>query len=158
MSCCSSSEPARAKEVNKHIKQLDKAMKKTVRLLLLGAGESGKSTFTKQLKRINVEGGFDVEERKSYTYFIYRIIYKCVMILATCVVEQEWIEDGDDVMVCFWWSEVVVVFEMLLRLVWWFVWLFCLLRLSRLFGFKGYFDWVWWLALSWWGFIGLFGF
>jgi len=48
---------------------------KEIKLLLLGSGESGKSTVAKQLKIINL-GGFDVDERKSYIPIIFtNVIY-----------------------------------------------------------------------------------
>lgn len=62
------------KERNERIKgQLAKdkdSMSTTVKLLLLGAGESGKSTIAKQMKIIHLDG-FPEEERNSYKAVIF---------------------------------------------------------------------------------------
>ena len=41
-----------------------------IKLLLLGAGESGKSTFVKQMKIVH-GGGFSINELKSYISIIH---------------------------------------------------------------------------------------
>lgn len=53
----------RKKKINKRIKEWKKSEQKQINLLLLGTGESGKSTITKQMKILYVQG-FDDEERK----------------------------------------------------------------------------------------------
>lgn len=68
-------------------RQLDKAQQKDAqrdkivkKLLLLGAGESGKSTLFKQM--ITIYGhGFPVEERKTYCSVIYTNIIACMRAL-----------------------------------------------------------------------------
>lgn len=76
MGCASSSEDIdrQASEINKNI---DKRLKeyraqaaRDVKLLLLGAGESGKSTIVKQMKIIH-EGGFTTDDSHQYKPVIY---------------------------------------------------------------------------------------
>ena len=47
-----------------------------MKLLLLGAGESGKSTIVKQMKIIH-ETGYSDEEKKAYRYTSYSLLDPC---------------------------------------------------------------------------------
>jgi len=58
------------KEIAKFLKDEKKKMDEEVKLLLLGAGESGKSTIAKQMKILHLEG-FSAEERLTYKSIIY---------------------------------------------------------------------------------------
>lgn len=73
MGCGGSKEDSSARERNDAIEaQLKKDrmnMRNEVKMLLLGAGESGKSTVLKQMKLIN-EGSYTREERESYIEII----------------------------------------------------------------------------------------
>lgn len=51
--------------IDKQIKKEAKSFKATHRLLLLGAGESGKSTIVKQMKILHVNGFTEAERRKT---------------------------------------------------------------------------------------------
>eukprot|EP01118_Nematostelium_gracile_P012954 TRINITY_DN4817_c0_g1_i1.p1 TRINITY_DN4817_c0_g1~~TRINITY_DN4817_c0_g1_i1.p1 ORF type:complete len:357 (-),score=84.82 TRINITY_DN4817_c0_g1_i1:14-1084(-) len=67
--------------VEKYLKQERRKFEREVKLLLLGAGESGKSTIAKQMKIIHL-GGFEEEERKTYIPIIRaNVIYnsKCLI-------------------------------------------------------------------------------
>ncbi|KAG2222935.1 hypothetical protein INT45_012913 [Circinella minor] len=57
-------------EINNQLQMEKLNMKNHVKLLLLGAGESGKSTLLKQMKLIH-EGGFSLDERIAYREIIY---------------------------------------------------------------------------------------
>ena len=57
-------------------------MENEVKLLLLGAGESGKSTVAKQLKIIH-QDGFTEEERASYKSIIYNNTVASMRVLVT---------------------------------------------------------------------------
>ncbi|KAK9704366.1 guanine nucleotide-binding protein subunit alpha [Basidiobolus ranarum] len=74
MGCCVSHDDLEGRRKNDEIEnQLKKdrvSQKNEVKMLLLGAGESGKSTVLKQMKLIH-EGGYSVEERESYKEIVY---------------------------------------------------------------------------------------
>ncbi|XP_026530813.1 guanine nucleotide-binding protein subunit alpha-11-like isoform X2 [Notechis scutatus] len=55
-----------------------------LKLLLLGTGESGKSTFIKQMKIIH-GSGFTEEERKSYTKLVYQNIYSAMQAMVSAM-------------------------------------------------------------------------
>ncbi|KZF23601.1 guanine nucleotide binding protein, alpha subunit [Xylona heveae TC161] len=56
---------ARSQEIDRMIRQDQKRNQTRIKLLLLGAGESGKSTVLKQMKLINADG-FSKSERKDF--------------------------------------------------------------------------------------------
>ncbi|WRX32533.1 Guanine nucleotide binding protein (G-protein) [Theobroma cacao] len=81
-------ENAQAAEIERRIEQETKAEKHIQKLLLLGAGESGKSTIFKQARQINwpfikllFQTGFDEAELKSYIPVIHANIYQTIKIL-----------------------------------------------------------------------------
>lgn len=61
---------ARSKQIEKNLKEDGVQAAKDIKLLLLGAGESGKSTIVKQMKIIH-ESGFTVEDFKQYRPVVY---------------------------------------------------------------------------------------
>ncbi|KAM3587246.1 hypothetical protein VKS41_002282 [Umbelopsis sp. WA50703] len=70
--CASSSNPdsSRSKQIDKQIKMDEKKAKTEVKLLLLGAGESGKSTVLKQMRLIHA-AGFSASEKEAYRIVIF---------------------------------------------------------------------------------------
>ncbi|BFZ12731.1 hypothetical protein BsWGS_15770 [Bradybaena similaris] len=60
----------RSKAIEKNLKEAGLQAAKDIKLLLLGAGESGKSTIVKQMKIIH-EGGFTLEDNKQYKPIVY---------------------------------------------------------------------------------------
>jgi guanine nucleotide-binding protein G(o) subunit alpha len=74
MGCAMSAEErasrARSKQIEKNLKEDGVQAAKDIKLLLLGAGESGKSTIVKQMKIIH-ESGFTVEDFKQYRPVVY---------------------------------------------------------------------------------------
>ncbi|XP_030222750.1 guanine nucleotide-binding protein G(o) subunit alpha isoform X1 [Gadus morhua] len=60
----------RSKAIEKNLKEDGVTMAKDVKLLLLGAGESGKSTIVKQMKIIH-EDGFSGDDVKQYKPVVY---------------------------------------------------------------------------------------
>ncbi|RXG58974.1 Guanine nucleotide-binding protein subunit alpha-13, partial [Armadillidium vulgare] len=63
----------RSREIDKELQKERRRFKRQVKLLLLGAGESGKSTFLKQMRIIH-GFRFDQEELNEYKLTIYRNI------------------------------------------------------------------------------------
>ena len=74
MGCGMSSDKQRCIEINNRIEEQIKidrvAAKREIKILLLGAGESGKSTIFKQLRIIH-NNGYNEEERKQYKSIVY---------------------------------------------------------------------------------------
>lgn len=80
MACllCDSNAPPELKAQKNHSKQIDamlskhgKVFKQEIKILLLGPGESGKSTIFKQMKIIQTNGGFKDDELASYKYIVF---------------------------------------------------------------------------------------
>lgn len=72
MACCNRGNTEQAKKdaaISAMLAEDGKKQDAEVKLLLLGAGQSGKSTVAKQMKIIHMDG-FSVDERKSYTSVI----------------------------------------------------------------------------------------
>lgn len=78
MACCLSEEALEQKRINQEIeKQLrrdKKDSRRELKLLLLGTGESGKSTFIKQMRIIHGSGYSD-EDKRSFTRLVYQNIF-----------------------------------------------------------------------------------
>ncbi|KAG5244060.1 guanine nucleotide-binding protein [Salix suchowensis] len=78
-------ENAQAAEIERRIEQETKAEKHIQKLLLLGAGDSGKSTIFKQVRRNTYktlfQSGFDEAELKSYIPVIHANVYQTIKIL-----------------------------------------------------------------------------
>ena len=74
MGCGQSSESKEGKQRNEEIEnqlKRDKLnLRNEIKMLLLGAGESGKSTILKQMKLIH-EGGYSRDERESFREVSY---------------------------------------------------------------------------------------
>lgn len=77
MACCLSEEAKEQKRINAEIEKQLKADKRNARrelkLLLLGTGESGKSTFIKQMRIIHGQGYSD-EDKRGYIPLVYQNI------------------------------------------------------------------------------------
>nr|XP_061804611.1 guanine nucleotide-binding protein subunit alpha-14-like [Nerophis lumbriciformis] len=79
--CCMSAEARESKHISDQIETQLKKDKKNCRrelkLLLLGTGESGKSTFIKQMRIIH-GGGYSEKEKQNYAKLVYQNIYTSV--------------------------------------------------------------------------------
>ncbi|KAL1251257.1 hypothetical protein QQF64_019053, partial [Cirrhinus molitorella] len=79
--CCLSEEERNAVAINNEIKHIlaeqKKRQRKEIKVLLLGTGESGKTTFMKQMKIIH-ENGFSEDERRGYTKLVFQNIFQAI--------------------------------------------------------------------------------
>lgn len=75
-------ENSQAAEIERRIERETKAEKHIHKLLLLGAGESGKSTIFKQIKLL-FQTGFDEAELKSYIPVIHANVYQTIKVCNT---------------------------------------------------------------------------
>uniref|UniRef100_F6PR32 Uncharacterized protein n=2 Tax=Ciona intestinalis TaxID=7719 RepID=F6PR32_CIOIN len=83
MGCASSTSgdamaATRSRQIDRGIKEDAKHVDKEVKLLLLGAGESGKSTIAKQMK-ILYKDGFSEKERNSYRHVVYANVVQSIV-------------------------------------------------------------------------------
>jgi len=79
---CGSEDDKRNRDIEDFLKRQKDQSKDEVKLLLLGPGESGKSTIFKQMKILQKKGGFSKEELQSYKYIVYG---NCVTQMKTLV-------------------------------------------------------------------------
>ncbi|KAI8889428.1 guanine nucleotide binding protein, alpha subunit [Backusella circina FSU 941] len=69
-----------SRKIDKQIKADHKRMKKEVKLLLLGAGESGKSTVLKQMRLIHASG-FKPSEREGFRVIVFLNVFQTMQTL-----------------------------------------------------------------------------
>ncbi|KAF7304019.1 Heterotrimeric G-protein alpha subunit [Mycena indigotica] len=77
-------ERARSDAIDRTIQEDSKRFKKECKILLLGSGESGKSTIVKQMKIIH-QRGYDTQERAVYRPTIYKNVLDSAATLARVV-------------------------------------------------------------------------
>ncbi|KAG4072419.1 hypothetical protein HA402_004351 [Bradysia odoriphaga] len=70
----------KSRQIDKTLKREDRARKRQVKVLLLGAGESGKSTFLKQMRIIHGVN-FEPELVREYQHVIYQNLVKGMQVL-----------------------------------------------------------------------------
>jgi len=87
----------RQKDIEEQLRRDRKALESEVKLLLLGAGESGKSTIAKQMKIIHLDG-FSKEERLSYKDIIHSNIITSSRVLSRAAesVDQKYRDTVDE--------------------------------------------------------------
>jgi len=81
-------EEARNRDINSQLADARRQLTSEVKLLLLGAGESGKSTIAKQMKIIHLHG-FTSEERLTYKSIIYNNVVASMKSLVTAAREKD---------------------------------------------------------------------
>jgi len=69
--CLSTDDKKKSQQIDKVLNADRRRLREEVKLLLLGPGESGKSTIFKQMKIIQDHGGFTTDELQSYKYIVY---------------------------------------------------------------------------------------
>ncbi|XP_038258568.1 guanine nucleotide-binding protein subunit alpha-14 isoform X1 [Dermochelys coriacea] len=79
--CCLSAEEKESQrisaEIERQLRRDKRDARRELKLLLLGTGESGKSTFIKQMKIIHGSGYTD-EDKKSFTKLVYQNIFTAI--------------------------------------------------------------------------------
>lgn len=75
-------------EIEKQLKDDRKKQGKEVKILLLGAGESGKSTVLKQMRLIN-KGGFTEDERRQWRVVIFNNLVQAFNIVLRAMAEHD---------------------------------------------------------------------
>ncbi|KAL4895916.1 guanine nucleotide binding protein, alpha subunit [Aspergillus ambiguus] len=85
MGSCVSSEQTdeqkrRSQAIDRTIDEDSKRLRKECKILLLGSGESGKSTIVKQMKIIH-QNGYSVEELAMYRLTVYKNLLDCAKVL-----------------------------------------------------------------------------
>ncbi|EYC34181.1 hypothetical protein Aduo_002033 [Ancylostoma duodenale] len=83
MACCLSEEAREQKRINQEIeKQLQRDKRnarRELKLLLLGTGESGKSTFIKQMRIIHGNGYSD-EDKRAHIRLVYQNVFMAIQV------------------------------------------------------------------------------
>ncbi|KAK3716035.1 hypothetical protein LTR37_006765 [Vermiconidia calcicola] len=78
----------KSREIEKQLREDQKRAAKEVKLLLLGAGESGKSTVLKQMRLIHSKG-FSTQERKQWKITIFQNLLHAFQVVFGAMEEQE---------------------------------------------------------------------
>ncbi|KAI5295754.1 Guanine nucleotide-binding protein alpha-2 subunit [Ascosphaera acerosa] len=81
-------ERQRSHAIDKKIEEDAKRLSKECKILLLGAGESGKSTIVKQMKIIH-QNGYTEEELRSYRSTVYKNLLECAACLLKALRELD---------------------------------------------------------------------
>jgi energy-coupling factor transporter ATP-binding protein EcfA2 len=92
-------EKERSRQIDAQLRKDKKELRKEMKLLLLGAGESGKSTVAKQMKIIYLEG-FTESERRPYKEIIYSNIIMSMRALVLAVEKDDGVSVAEDNQVC----------------------------------------------------------
>ncbi|XP_062869166.1 guanine nucleotide-binding protein subunit alpha-11-like [Trichomycterus rosablanca] len=79
--CCLSEDERKSVAIDKEIRRIlaeqKKRERREIKVLLLGTGESGKTTFIKQMRIIHGKG-YSEEDRRSFTKLVYQNIFTAV--------------------------------------------------------------------------------
>ncbi|XP_059690426.1 guanine nucleotide-binding protein subunit alpha-14 [Gavia stellata] len=82
--CCLSAEEKESQrisaEIERQLRRDKRDARRELKLLLLGTGESGKSTFIKQMRIIH-GSGYTEEDRKGFTKLVYQNIFTAMQVM-----------------------------------------------------------------------------
>ncbi|KAI8071224.1 guanine nucleotide binding protein, alpha subunit [Gongronella butleri] len=95
----SSTEGKRSREIDKEIDKERKQQTRHCKILLLGSGESGKSTILKQMKIIN-QNGFSQDELGSWRTVIFRNLYDSAQAIVNAMQQFEYQYTSQDIKDC----------------------------------------------------------
>jgi len=87
--CVVSEQYSQNHEIEKGLKKDRARLREEVKLLLLGPGESGKSTIFKQMKILQDGGGYSKDELQGYKYIIYTNCVSQMKVLAGVVIKYD---------------------------------------------------------------------
>ncbi|XGW35810.1 hypothetical protein V3C99_019193 [Haemonchus contortus] len=79
--CCSRRQDEQTKAIERQLHNERKVLRRQVKILLLGSGESGKSTFIKQMNIIHGAGEFTADEVRAYRQQIYQNVISAMRVL-----------------------------------------------------------------------------
>ncbi|KAK6114315.1 G-protein alpha subunit family protein [Brugia pahangi] len=79
--CCGRHVDEQTRIIEKQLQKEKKQLRRQVKILLLGSGESGKSTFIKQMVIINGRGEFTADEIRAYRQQIYQNVIAAMRVL-----------------------------------------------------------------------------
>ncbi|KYR01014.1 G-protein subunit alpha 5 [Tieghemostelium lacteum] len=88
MGCLLTVEAKKSREIDYRLRKDGDVTKNETKLLLLGPGESGKSTIFKQMKIIQDDGGFSIEEKLEYRYIIFGNCISQMKVLVTAAINN----------------------------------------------------------------------
>ncbi|KAF7217338.1 guanine nucleotide-binding protein subunit alpha-14 [Nothobranchius furzeri] len=82
------------REIERQLRRDKQNLKKELKLLLLGTGESGKSTFIKQMRIIHGQG-YNEKDRRGFTRVVFQNIIKAIqdLIDAMKLLELDYVDD-----------------------------------------------------------------
>lgn len=84
----SSTYPEKSANENSNTISSSAGSEKEVKVLLLGSGESGKSTIVKQMKILH-QNGYSTEELYEYKPFVYKNVLECIKSVINAIIDLE---------------------------------------------------------------------
>jgi len=78
-----------SQKIDRDLRRLNLKKRDEIKILLLGPGESGKSTIFKQMKIVQDKGGYSEEERLRFKPIVYSNCISQMIILITCAQQQQ---------------------------------------------------------------------
>ncbi|KAI9894119.1 MAG: Guanine nucleotide-binding protein alpha-2 subunit [Vezdaea aestivalis] len=85
----------RSQAIDKKLEEDSRRLRRECKILLLGSGESGKSTIVKQMKIIH-QNGYSVDELALYRLTIYKNLVDCIKALITAMEQFEITPDSSE--------------------------------------------------------------